>query len=52
MPIEPRKLRQSLYLFLCFLGLSLFASACSSSSDSCGAGFEDIDGECVPITTG
>ncbi len=51
MPIEFRKLRQSLYLFLCFLGLSLLVSACGSSSD-CGSGFEDIDGECVPITTG
>jgi len=48
MPIELQKLRQSLYLFLCFLGLSLLVSACSSSSD-CSSGFEEIDGVCVPI---
>lgn len=52
MRVESTKHRQSLLLFLCFIGLSLLVSACSSSSDSCGSGFEDIDGECVPITTG
>ena len=47
MPIEPRKLRQSLYLFLCFLGLSVLVSACSSSE--CASGYEEIDGECVYV---
>jgi hypothetical protein len=50
MPIEPRKLRQSLYLFLCFLGLALLTSACSSSSDECPDGYYRLDGECVPTT--
>ena len=33
MRIGSTKFRQSLLLFLCFLGLSLLVTACSSSSD-------------------
>jgi hypothetical protein len=51
MRIGSTKFRQSLLLFLCFIGLSLLVTACGSSSD-CGSGYEEIDGECVPITTG
>lgn len=51
MSIEPRKLRQSLYLFLCFLGLSLLTTACSSSGD-CADGYYRVDGNCVLVPTG
>lgn len=49
MPIVYRKSRQALYLFLGFVGLSMFAASCSS--DSCDEGEYRLDGECVPIST-
>lgn len=47
MRVESTKHRQPLSLFLCFLGLSVFISACSSSE--CASGYEEIDGECVYV---
>ncbi len=48
MRIESTKSSQSLLLFLCFLGLSLFTGACSSSSDECGSGYHLEEGSYVP----